>query len=60
MGKTREVLVKVEYHGQVWYEVKLINKQQMGTTHVTNSGREYEGRNPSKVVSRSTDETNSL
>lgn len=27
---TKEILVKVEYHGQVWYEVKTIT---MGTTH---------------------------
>lgn len=26
----REILVKVEYHGQVWYEVKQIT---MGKTH---------------------------
>lgn len=71
--KTWEVLVKVEYHGQVWFEVKQITTgikpgelvlitahENVGKTHVTNNRREYEGYNPSKVVSRSTDETNSL
>jgi hypothetical protein len=36
--KQREVLVKVEYHGQVWY---IVQKVTMGSTHVeTNRLRE--------------------
>lgn len=29
----REVLVRIEYHGQVWYEVKEYKQETMGKTH---------------------------
>lgn len=55
----REVLVKVEYHGQVWYVVKTI--KTMGTAHGTQTTRrEREGYHPSKVIRRNEDEADRL
>lgn len=49
-----KVLVRVEYHGQVWYEVKEVT---MGQTHERNILRESYGysRNASKGHVQETD-----